>query len=1121
MPDELGDNATRRRALDPSQSFIVQAPAGSGKTELLIRRFLALLACVSEPERVVAITFTRKAAAEMRERVIRALKQAAETGPHPAELRGLMERARAALDNDRKRNWQLVLYPSRLRIQTIDALCAALTRQMPWLSRLGAPMQVVEEADELYREAANSALHQLGTRAARRHDAIAKVIAHVDNNLPKVTELLMYMLRHRDQWLRHMGAHRLAVRQRSAGEDAWQVVVQTVLNEARQLIPIRHADALITCAAYAGQQISVSQPASPIAACRDLNAIPGSTPADLPAWRGIVELTLTRQDEWRRTVTVKHGFPPAANRLRQQMMHVLAALSDDSALQAAFAEIRRLPGTGFSGHQWQILQSLMELLPLAAAELQLLFREYGVVDFTEITESAQRALGDLEDPSELALRLDYRIEHLLVDEFQDTSVSQFHLLQQLTAGWQPGDGRTLFLVGDPMQSIYRFRDAEVGLFLHVMENGFGQITMQPLTLRVNFRSDRSIVAWVNETFAELFPGTPDSARGAVPYSPFQALTDKPLGPGVFVHPISAGETLGEAAQVVNIIRTTVADRPGGSVAILVRSRLHLGRILPALQRSGVECIGVDVEPLASQPVVEDLHTLARALIHPADRVAWLGVLRAPWCGLTLRDLFVVASHTEHRCVMESLHDLEVLARLSQDGRRRIQRVAPVCRDAFAARGRGGFRRWVENVWTALSGPACVDQVGLANAQAFFDLVEELEVAGDLPDLRKLKRGIARLWARASGPTEGRVQIMTMHKAKGLEFDTVIIPGLDRIPPAERKRLLMWEEYPAQGVPQLLLAPVSKEGEDSDPHYQYLRRWHRRKQQYETLRLLYVGCTRARHALHLLGCVSTDDRGALRRPDTRSLLYRLWPVLADQLNEQSRGPDNRQADWIDNTDAVAPQLQRLPSAWESPAPSPGVANVAAGLQLDSQRDTVEFSWVGETARQIGILVHDVMQRIADEGLGRWDNGRLEGYRKQWRGELYAQGVPLNELDSALERVMVALKNVLVDAKAQWILKLDRQDAHNEYRISAYLDGRLQNVVVDRTFIDESNRRWIIDYKTSSHEGAGIETFLDRERERYRNQLEKYAAIIAQMETRPICLGLYFPLLRSWREWHYSN
>ena len=143
---------------------------------------------------------------------------------------------------------------------------------------------------------------------------------------------------------------------------------------------------------------------------------------------------------------------------------------------------------------------MLALLPRAAAELKLVFAARGEADFTEIAQGAVRALGSVDDPSELLLSLDAKIFHILVDEFQDTSISQWELLERLTAGWQPGDGRTLFVVGDPMQSIYRFREAEVGLFLRARREGLPNVKLEPLALKTNFRSQAGIVDWVNASF---------------------------------------------------------------------------------------------------------------------------------------------------------------------------------------------------------------------------------------------------------------------------------------------------------------------------------------------------------------------------------------------------------------------------------------------------------------------------------------------------------------------------------------------------------------------------------------------------------------------------------------------
>src|SRR5438477_5242038 len=177
------DAPQRERALDPAASFIVQAPAGSGKTEILIQRFLALLARVDRPEEIAAITFTIKAAAEMRGRIFDALGRARrEACPDTPHEERTWQLARAALERNDALGWKLEESAERLRVQTIDALCASLTRQMPVLSGFGAQPEVVEDASALYREAARNLLGALEDADDDAAGDVAQLLRHVDNN---------------------------------------------------------------------------------------------------------------------------------------------------------------------------------------------------------------------------------------------------------------------------------------------------------------------------------------------------------------------------------------------------------------------------------------------------------------------------------------------------------------------------------------------------------------------------------------------------------------------------------------------------------------------------------------------------------------------------------------------------------------------------------------------------------------------------------------------------------------------------------------------------------------------------------------------------------------------------
>ena len=254
-----GDQETRARVLNPEQSFIVQAPAGSGKTELLVRRYLGLLAVVDAPEEIIAITFTRKAAAEMRKMIIDALKPVQDTGnthAHSPDASTQIRRklAGAALARSQELNWQLTQNPARIRIMTIDSFCTGLTQQMPLLSELGGQPEIIEDAGDLYREAAADTLKQLDEDEAPEGGrnsgsaAVETLLAHLDNNLPQARDMLVAMLGKRDQWLRHLAGRRP---DRGALEDVLKHVVEAALENALGVLPQEHTEELAACLRYA------------------------------------------------------------------------------------------------------------------------------------------------------------------------------------------------------------------------------------------------------------------------------------------------------------------------------------------------------------------------------------------------------------------------------------------------------------------------------------------------------------------------------------------------------------------------------------------------------------------------------------------------------------------------------------------------------------------------------------------------------------------------------------------------------------------------------------------------------------------------------------------------------
>jgi ATP-dependent helicase/nuclease subunit A len=1116
------DNAERAAALDVSRSFVVQAPAGSGKTELLIQRYLALLSRVERPEAIVAMTFTRKAAGEIRERVVAALRAAAsDAAPAEAHAALTWRLARTVLQRDAMLEWNLIAHPARLRVQTLDALCASLMRRAPLTLKVGTLPRFVDRGMPLYLEAARSELDAAGI------DNVAwrRLLGHLDNDADRLVQLIAGMLAKRDQWLNFVVVDDKEA-MRVNLEKALVAEIDHELSALDAVFPREVVTPLLELARHAGANLRVDQPDHPLAKWPEGNALPPPNVDGLPQWLSIAEWLLKLDGTFREKIDKRQGFlaPSSASASergdrvdqKQAMGELLARLEQVPGLVAALHSVRALPPPRYDQASWSFIAALLDVLRHAVARLQLIFAQENAIDYPESTLIALRALSSEDGPSELLLALDMRIEHLLLDEFQDTSLAQHQLIERLTEGWTPGDGRSLFVVGDPMQSIYRFREADVGLFLAAQrDRRIGGVALEPLTLTRNFRSQQGLVDWVNDMFSRVFSSYDDPARGAVAFKPSAATRRARADTAVTVDLRS--DAMREAAVVVSRIRDALASA-AETIAVLVRKRSDLAEILPALRASKIAFSAVELDHLSERQTVLDLCSLTHALVQPDDRLAWLATLRAPWCGLTLPDLFVVVEACGKRPLSEALSGelaTNVLSRLSTDGRERFTRFAAIVSALVDERGRHPLATAVRGAWLALGGPACViDSIDLEAADRFFALLSEHEVGADIPDWAMFMEALGALRAEAEADSSTRVRIMTLHRAKGLEFDVVILPGLARPPRREERQLLLWRRRSNA----LLLAPMKSryvsQGDD-DPVYSYLRGLAVAEEAAELSRLLYVGCTRAKERLHLTSALDVaEEEGAparWKKPALQTALAALWPAISASVPD----PDAEAKKSAGREETGVP-LRRLPAHWQLP-PVPEPIPGAAGPDSMSDRDPIEFDWARETARRIGTVAHRLLRQLAGEGTERWDAQRIASERKRVARELAALGLTGSEVDAAVEEVLSAIAATLADSRGRWLFDPGHADACSEYALTGVHDEKFVHLVLDRTFVDREGVRWIVDFKLSRHGGADPGAFLDRERERYRTQLETYAQVMRAIDRRPIRLGLYFPLVPGWREW----
>lgn len=906
--------------------------------------------------------------------------------------------------------------------------------------------------------------------------------------------------------LRALGAPdaaQLAKMRRQFDQDLALLVARAIKQALEAIGPERIAalPALLHAAALrAGEQTA------DLAAWRLAQTL-GADPTDVPRWRALTAVALTNDGDIRARLTKREGFPPKCAD-KPRMLELLEEFARDPRIVHALRSVDALPEPSYSDADWGGVRDVAQVLLLAAGQLERVFRERGVADFSAVSMAARRALGNPQEPTDLALRLDYRLQHILVDEFQDTSGAQLELLRLLTAGWQQGDGRSVFCVGDPMQSIYGFRRAEVRAFLELADDGIGDLRFEVLRLQSNFRAAAPLVEWSNAVFRQILPKHDDRDRGAIAFRPSRpaALQGDAAQCEVLLRGYATRDQ--EALAVAELIAARAAQHAGWRIAVLVRARAHARAIAAHLRERRIAFHAVDIEPLADRSIVRDLIMLARALVHPGDRTAWLALLRAPWIGLELADLLRLARAPS--VIWDALGDATALGDLSAGGRRRCRRLRIVLEQAFAARGGSGFTRWLERVWLALGGPGCAEDADdLIDARAAFGRLRELEERG-LPDPADIAEEFADLFARDQIPSQ--IEIMTIHKAKGLEFDLVILPALDRGIAQNRDQFLLALPFSRAERDGMVMAARPPVGAEHNRLFEFLRRQARDAGDLEAERLLYVACTRAKRQLILTATVGTSTEGGQAwTPRGGSLLDVLWPAVRTQFALADAGPPASAAR------SGAGPLRRYPEQWQPPPIEIPLPMSADPVAFAERADAPVFDWAGETARLVGSLVHAELQLL---NIDRGGDPQLREREPVFRRWLELRGVPPERLDEACGRVAAALITVQRDPRGRWILQGGRRDDVREYALSGVWNNAVVRVVIDRSFIDERGLRWVIDYKTSEHMGGAASEFLDREVERYTAQMQRYAALARRLGPEPVRVGLYFPLMCAWREWDPS-
>ncbi len=1111
----LVDQHDRDQALNPASSYIVQAPAGSGKTGLLVRRILRLLRVVEKPEEILAITFTRKATAEMRKRVIDTLIKAHAGSEFEDHEQDMIPHALAVLARDTEKQWQLLRQPQRLRIQTIDSLCAELVRKMPWSTRFGGVPQIETDLEALYSQAAQNLLEKIEDDTLQ--SAITRLLIFCNGDLKILKTRLAGMLYQREAFLTLIFGEQ-ALNSRKIIEQQWLAICERSTDALDQAFGPGLLDELLELARYAQQH--PSDKTTPLTEDQ-LDAL-YQTPRQVDLnirtlrWKLIENMLCTAKGEFRKSVNKNSGFPKN-DAAKTRLVEILDELREDTEIQTLFQEFRLVPDPNIRDTEWGYLDAVKTVLPALAQELYVIMSEQNRADYDELSQRAINALGDPDNPSDLALIQDYRIKHILMDEFQDTSPTQMRLLERLTAGWQSDDrGRSLFLVGDPMQSIYGFRGADVQIFLRVRDHGINDIHPLPLQLEVNFRSSPVIIDWVNKTMQAVFPQSDEPALARVMYSPSTA--QQAFSGSIHPHLCVAEATqnvsdyrYAEAQQILGRIQEIQKQYPGDNIAVLARKRAPLTALTECLRISQTSFEAVDLETLDEQSIVQDLINLCCLFIQPMDTLSWLATLRAPWCGLGLRDLTLLRE--QKLSVLEILNQDTLPHDLSHPGAQSLNRVRRILVPLVKTGRRLELKQRVRRAWLALRGPACFQAHQLEHVEPFFDMLSELE-----PDAGNLSRERLQHACKQhkSSTAANSLKLMTFHKAKGLEFDHVILTGLAGKSGGDNRQQPLL--YSVQTQTHTLIAPATIANEPAPTKAGFINQYRKAIEDEEAARLLYVAVTRAKKQLYLYATLKRTSSGELGAPQKGSLLYLLWPELRDDFENPQCQTDVQNSKAPDLDGASAPDSLPLCSLPTALPPLELPENILSQTEIDPQiEEEIEFSWAKEDARIVGLVIHRLLEFADLAKLFSWREGIDEDAITT---SLQQFGLIQTRIQNARKRVINILQSIAEDKIAHWLFDPQHHDIKSEWALSCKLNGQVSNFVIDRSFIDKNGVRWIVDFKTSTHEGANLQGFLDEEELRYTPQLKQYASLVLHLEPeRKIRFGLYFPALTQWRELYY--
>ena len=1050
------------------------------------------------------MTFTKKAAGEMRHRIHAALDRAQSPKPPEQAHQQLTWRlARAVFQHAMRLHWPIDRIANQLTIMTIDACCQHFLSYAGPTYKAYSQFTLHPQPQLFYTDViARFIKRYCHHRDARHYHDFSALLLDQYHDYRQVERLLLDALANREKWLR------LTLEAKSQNH-------QQMLSRNVQRCQAAHLETLLDHFDHRFL-ISLEKTLSSIAHFNSLIDLPSDfdllgrqSPAcwSLTEWRTFVQLICTKSGQWRRRLNQTNGIANQASlkqlsevdqhdylHHRDNLYHHIETLRQHPVLSIKLLETLEIPVLTNPETEWRSLEPLLAIMPSLVAFLQMEMESQKTTDFSGINLKLLSALLDEQHAPALTLQIYQHYQHLLIDEFQDTSVSQFQIFELAFAPWQGEPNRSLCLVGDPMQSIYRFRQAEVKLFFQAQRDGFCGMALEPLHLTQNYRSSQTLIDNLNCCFQKLM--TPRYNT----FHPAQAVSDH-VNSGLFWHDVQPD--CSQTQAVCDQIKRLSSDYPEQSKCLLVRSRTQLRSLLPALQKNAISYTGVGIHSLGHSQSVLDLFCLMCLPLDLTDRRSWVGFLNSSAVALPMTDIHRLCQ-PKNAVIWDNMNSQ--IDALTDQGQLIITRIRPILSQYLSQYGRKSLSQLAQYAWHQLGGDfACPNEEDHEHCLLFIDLVRELEQSSQLVTQVSLSELLLTYPEQSTSSSEHDVQIMTIHKSKGLEFDIVLMPYLESPSPLSTKPLLDWTFIPHQSQLHLIMHTHPRHKSFSSSVHRYLRFVDKMAQHAEMERLYYVAFTRAKYQLHLFSL----------RKDTypeRSIMHQLSLALSQPGMNLIKPIHTSRPDLEIRSSSTPPVRRVIPADWKYPVvTSPpfrqsktdqAIGTLAIPSDLTETVRSSETDW--------GQLVHRCMEFMLLPHV----NTAVSQHKLIQLASLYA--LDLAKDHQSLAVLSNSLSKCFADPIFQWI----KQHASQQSMIETTLIHKSQRLRVDCAFIDPKTKiLWVIDFKTYKmleHIAHGQALSLPLHIEPgYLEQLQRYQTAYQSLGlASSVSCALYYPLTQSW-------